>query len=48
MLVCQWHLEIPFSKQSDAVPVRTPGGRATLAPSIIPGSQRRVVYRVLA
>jgi hypothetical protein len=42
MFVCRWHLDVPYSapqfrRHSDA-----------LAPYIVPGSQYRVVYRVIA
>jgi hypothetical protein len=36
MFVCQWHLDIPYGKQGEA-----------LAPFVVPGSQHWVVYRVL-
>jgi hypothetical protein len=36
MFVRQWHLDIPYGKQAEA-----------LAPFIVPASQYRVVYRVL-
>ena len=43
MFVCQWHLDIPYGKQREALAVHSDA----LAPLIVPGSQHWVVYRVL-
>ena len=48
MFVCQWHLDLLFSKPSDAVRLMTVWGKEKLASHRVPGSQRWVVYRVLA
>jgi hypothetical protein len=51
MYVCQWHLETPYGKQGGALAVMRARGAEkfadALAPLIVPGSQRWVVYRVL-
>lgn len=48
MFVCQWHLDIPFGKPSEALRIMTAWGKEKLAVAIVPGSQRWVAYRVLA
>jgi len=40
MIVCQWHLDIQYGKQGEALAV-------IRAPFVVPGSQHWVVYRVL-
>jgi hypothetical protein len=54
MIVCQWHLDIPYGKQAEAlaalVGMSAPQFRChsdALAPCVVPGSQHRIVYRVL-
>jgi hypothetical protein len=53
MLVSQWHLDIVYGKQGDALRVMRGWGAEkfassdALAPFIVPGSQHWVVYRVL-
>jgi hypothetical protein len=48
MIVCQWHLDIPYGKQAEALAViRAWGASDALAPFVVPGSQRWIVYRVL-
>jgi hypothetical protein len=54
MLVCQWHLDVPYGKQAEAVSVmrawgaeKFAGSEGALASLIVPGSQRWVVYRVV-
>ena len=44
MIVCQWHLDIPYGKQGEALAVIHSDA---LAPFVVPGSQHWVVYRVL-
>ena len=45
MFVCQWHLDIPYGKQGEAVAVMRHSD--ALAPHIVPGSPYWVVYRVI-
>ena len=54
MLVCQWHLDVPYGKQGEALAVMRAMSAPqfqrhsdALAPLIVPGSQRWLVYRVL-
>jgi hypothetical protein len=47
MFVCQWHLDIPYGKQAEALAVMRAWGAAPQAPFIVPASQHWVVYRVL-
>lgn len=59
MLVCQWHLDIPYGKQAEALAVMRAWGAEkfassefrrhsdALAPLGVPGSQHWIVYRVL-
>jgi hypothetical protein len=52
MLVCQWHLDIPYGKQAEALAVMRAWGAekfasSALAPFIVPASQHWLVYRVL-
>ncbi len=51
MLVCQWHLDIPYGKQGEALAgMSAPQFERhsdALAPFIVAGSQHWMVYRVL-
>jgi hypothetical protein len=46
MLVCQWHLDIPYGKQGEALAVMRAWGAEKFARSVA-GSQHWVVNRVL-
>lgn len=58
MLICQWHLDVVYGKQGEAVKIMRAWGAEksntgfrvhsdALAPYIVPGSQEWVIYRVL-
>jgi len=51
MLVCQWHLDLVYGKQADALRVMRAWGAEkfgdALASLIVPGSQQWVVYRII-
>jgi hypothetical protein len=54
MIVCQWHLDIPYGKQAETLAalagMSAPQFRRhsdALAPCVMPGSQHWIVYRVL-
>ena len=45
MIVCQWHLDIPYGKQAEALAAIRHSD--ALAPFVVPGSQHWIVYRAL-
>ena len=53
MVVCPWHLDVPYGKRGEALAVMRAwgaekfAGSDALAPFIVPGSQHWVVYRVV-